>query len=254
MGVSKATEFTSTGTYTADTSLVLVTMVPGGGGGGPGRSTHGSGSGGGGAGEQCVRRPVKLTIGEMVTVTIGAAGNGGTFDSGNGGNGTDSSFGTYVVVRAGLGGQGCENINAFDVGSGGGCSGGVIGGTPNDIPAVEGTGETNRHFGGASGAGSVISAMLLYMPGANCGPNAGGAPGFNGSQSRGGAGGGAGLYGPGGDGGAGSNSLGPSGYGINGHQPPAGSYGAGGGGSSGGIASRIGGVGRDGYCLVERIV
>lgn len=125
--------FTSSGTWTAPTSVTSVDVLAvGAGGGGAAGARIGAGGiaspGGGGAGGNAVFiKQVPVTPGVAYTVTVGAGGAGGTglnvFQSGSnttqttgptGSNGGDSSFGStntvqHVLAKGGLGG-GTQNV------------------------------------------------------------------------------------------------------------------------------------------------
>jgi hypothetical protein len=126
--------FTSSGTWTAPTSVTSVDVLAiGAGGGGAAGARIGAGNiaspGGGGAGGNCVFiKQVPVTSGVTYTVTVGAGGLGGTglnvFQSSanttqttgpTGSNGGDSSFGSvntvqYVLAKGGRGG-GTQNVS-----------------------------------------------------------------------------------------------------------------------------------------------
>lgn len=109
--------FVSNGTFTPGTGVysVNVICVAGGGGGGGGNATGGGESGYtyfnggiGGAGGTAFKT-IAVTPGTPYTVTLGAAGGGGTYGGGTGGSGTSTVFGaSLVVATGGSGGQGAS--------------------------------------------------------------------------------------------------------------------------------------------------
>lgn len=178
-GFSNMQVFTSTGTFTVPTGVtkVKVTVVGGGAGG---QSSGGysvpcaadvfyAGSGGGGGGT-AVAYLTGLTPGGTVTVTIGAAGTGGTFPGtsppNSGTSGGASSFGAYCSATGGsnasTGGIGSSgNLNI----SGGTAIGATGGGTsvspPGNgyaSPTAYGVGGNSTSYGNgnAGKAGIVI--------------------------------------------------------------------------------------------------
>lgn len=129
----KSQVFTSSGTWTAPTSVQYVDVLAiGGGGGGAAGARNGATNpampGGGGAGGSLAYvRNVPVTPGATYTVTVGSGGAGGTglnvFQSGSnttqttgptGANGGDSAFGTANTIQyvLALGGQGGGTANA----------------------------------------------------------------------------------------------------------------------------------------------
>lgn len=107
-------KFSSSGTYLIPAASVQVVLVGGGGGG---FGTNGGGialPAGGGAGGQCQKFLTGLTVGQTLTVTIGAGGaGGGTANSaGSAGSQTQVSSGTQTITSitatAGAGASGAS--------------------------------------------------------------------------------------------------------------------------------------------------
>lgn len=257
MGTSHSQLFTSSGTFVpaAGVTSVFVTMVGGGGGGGPGHWSYVTGGGGGGAAESCMERPVKVTPGVSITVTIGGGGGGGAVNDLHGTNGGTTSFGSLVFCQGGYAGA---NPSAAGVsyalgGHGGGANGGTLwtGSTTFQSPAQQGTHESGTFYGGSSGgATNNIPGRGI---GANSQANAGGQSYPDHSSTGWNGGGGAAPFGPGGDGGVTPIVNGGAQNGSNG------GTGAGGGGAGGrfsGLGSdppAVGGMGGGGACLVQWI-
>lgn len=242
--------FTASGTFNvpAGVTSVFLTMTGGGGGGGPMCHAVFSGGSGGGAGEFCINRPVKVTAGAAIAVTIVSGGSGGSDCTNSAANGGETSFGVYKV-RGGNNGITANNLNfASTAGHGGGyrggdlSQGGVYGPSINGLAAVAGTAESPSYYGGSSGAGIDVT-KTVRLDGAFCQEIQGGV-GQNGTSC--GSGGGASLFGTGGSGGL---------QYFPGNDPPAGSYGAGAGGAGNWnfSVSQPGGTGRSGAVLVQWI-
>lgn len=194
--------FTSSGTFTPNTSgAVDVLVIGGGGGGGSGNSTTCVMGGGGGAGGFVYQSGVSVTA-KAYSVTVGGGGAGGSSGAlNNGVSGSTSAFNS--VTAAGGGGGGYGNCS----GSGGNGSAGASGG------------------GGGYGTNG---------PGANTGGAGTSGQGHNGAASQtggtSGGGGGAGGAATTGIGGAGlSNSI--SGSAV--------TYAAGGQGNTNGLTSGV---------------
>lgn len=204
--------FDATGTWNkpASGSVALIEVWGGGGGGGRGTNIKG------GTGGQYRSAYVSLAyLPSTVSVTVGTGGASRT-TSGNGNNGTASSFGSYITASGGLGGS---TVDPLAGGSGGSVN---VRGTTNSWPALTpdlttsengGNIDSNNSpnaqsttrsgaAGGNSGAGFTVAGTSTY--GGN-----GGAGASTGSATNGAA--------PGGGGGACSTGTGAvSGAGGNG--------------------------------------
>lgn len=247
---------------TVVTALSSVEMlVVAGGGGTPTRGGNNVGSGGGGAGGVVVHPSRAITTGVEYTVTVGAGATVGTSQTGN--SGSDSIFGSNVIVAKGGGGGGSYVVGGSGGSGGGGGYDSLAGGT-----ATQNTLGTN---GGGTGYGNNGGAASGYGTGTAGGGGAGAVGGGNTSTADGasggigiqwpsgsgtyyaGGGGGGGAYG-GGAGTGGSGGLGGGGNGGNkGSGDPASqpgtdgtvNTGGGAGASSGGssVAGKAGGSG-----------
>ncbi|CNI72942.1 glycine-rich domain-containing protein [Yersinia intermedia] len=153
--VSFLTAGTFTFTVPDGVTRIRARVVGGGGGaGGSGAGRTGGGGGGGGYAESWIT----VTPGQVLTIIVGSAGNGGGV-SGAGSNGGASSVSGFLSASGGLGGAG------GGVGTGGGGIGGVgTGGQFNTTGSdgVDGTNhsDTSGAAGAAgSGGGSVLGGM-----------------------------------------------------------------------------------------------
>jgi hypothetical protein len=220
-------------------SAVEVLVVAGGGGGG---SDMGGGGGGGGV---LYSSAVSITPGSAITATVGAGGAGAPAGVGQikGSNGTNSSFGSFLISIGGGGGASCHDRSsspAGDGGSGGGASGGAQ-------PPSGGSGGGGGYGGGAAGTGTPGQGfngsfgIWAWYPGGGGGAGAAGgtnpAKGGDGIQNSilgvsyfwGGGGGGSGYIPIGGNGGNGGGGGGAVGTTIGGAGLNSGSPGGGGG-------------------------
>lgn len=124
----------ASGTYTTPQgcTAILVECVGAGGGssgcaasGTTSQGSLGAGGGGGAYAAKLIKNPSA-----SYAYVVGAGGSAGTFNTG-GGNGTDTTFGsTIVVAKAGSGGTDIENWNggpAFSIGGGGGQASSCVG-------------------------------------------------------------------------------------------------------------------------------
>lgn len=202
--------FTASGTYTPHPGMVtcLIECVgPGGGGGGVATTFNSinSGGGGGGAGGYSRKLATAADIGASQTVTIGAAGAGGSAGNNAGGNGGDTSVGTLCIAKGGSGGGGCPLA-----GSATGGAGGVAGTGDVAAPGMPGMGMSsvsgNANWGvltalGGSGPFGAAAASVLVGNGsksngpAALGYGAGGGGGVTSGDAIGSAAGGAGSGG-----------------------------------------------------------
>lgn len=146
------TVISASGTFTtpvgSSTSTVYHYKMCGGGGGGGGSNTAGSGEGGGGgAGAQAEGDFTSVAASTGITITIGAAGSGGTTSGSSGGGGGSTIIASPIsITTSGGGGGGGNALNA----TGGG--GGVITGTP----AIAITGQ---------GGGTAFGANTIFLVG-----------------------------------------------------------------------------------------
>lgn len=228
---------------------VEVLVVAGGGGGG---AWHGGGGGGGGL---IYNSAFSITPGSAITTTVGSGGSGGTYSpAANGGNGSNSVFGSLTAI--GGGGGGTYSNDGSNGGSGGGPTNWSIsrvGGTGTSGQGFNGgsnNGQTNNG-GGGGGAGGTAKGLSNNSGGDGLSFN------ISGSSVYYAGGGGAGIYpgytndtsyGYGGLGGGGNGGNGPHNSGT---APTAGVANTGGGG--GGVAdlNQNGAAGGSGIVIVR---
>lgn len=196
--------FTSSGTFNPPPGVTSgwVSGCGGGAGGGSGGgaagSNVGSGGGGGGAGAVALFQAVSWGT-SPVSVTIGAAGNGGAQNTAggvgsSGSNGGATSFGSLIALVGGNSGGGGGSGSSTSAGGGGGNNGGSDGGD----------GGVSFNSCGGSGGGSPFGSG----GGAGRGGNGGGNAGRSAAGYGSGGGGGGGSYSAGlGNGGAGGNGA-----------------------------------------------
>ncbi len=226
---------------------VLVNLLAIGGGAGGGSAC----GGGGGAGQVVA---TTYTVPGSVTVTIGAAGNGGATGENNGVNGGNTSFGTVTALGGGGGGAGVVP-NAGDAGACGGGGGGYSGGHS----TAGGTATAGNAGGGGSGSAPDYSSG---GGGGNSAPGAAGTSTNGGDGGNGvsnsitgaavnyGAGGGGACGGGGGTAGAGGTGGGGAGS-VNGAGGDATGYGSGGGGGAWDGSYYAGGNGSPGVVIIS---
>jgi hypothetical protein len=214
--------FTASGSFVVPagvTTLYVSGCGGGGGGGGAGSNNTGgaasAGGGGGGAGQPALRTPVAVTPGQVLPITVGAAGAGApgaaqgvaTTSAQIGGNGGVSSVGSLLTLAGGGGGGGGTQ------GAASGAIAGAVGGNgyPNGGYSSDGLNSSGDNgFSGMSGAGGSSP----FGGGAACTRGAksagGGLPGLSAGGYGAGGGGGGPVYstgGPGGPGGSGSPGV-----------------------------------------------
>lgn len=218
--------FTSDGTFTVPAGVTEITVQAwGGGGGGADRSNNFWGNryaGGGGGGGGFVSGTLIVNAGDVITITVGEGGVGGSSNGQNGVLGENSVVSHTSGTITAEGGAGGTTSNNPEGGAGGGAN--FTGSVSNKVFYTGGTGANGTNENGGGGGGGAGST----------------ANGSNGSGTTGGIGGSA----NGGNGGSGS---------INDNQGDTGNnYGGGGGGSSDNNNS-TGGSGADGLVKISYI-
>ena len=239
--------FTTSGTFTPDSSFnVEYLVVAGGGGAGGGYSGWGVGGGGGGAGGMLAASGFAVTA-QAYAITVGAGGSGGASQI-DGGYGGDSTFSTITATGGGRGVVSSSNLAGGNGGSGGGTSG--YWGTTGGVGIVGqgkdgGLGYVPANYSGGGGGGATSA-------GSNGGVSTGGAGGAGTANSISGtsvtyAGGGGGAGTTAGAGGAGGGGASGEGTGSG----TAGTANTGGGGGSGGRSTSTGGSGGKGIVIIR---
>lgn len=183
--------FTTAGTHTdgytkpPNVNAVLVYVTGGGGGGGVGTASYNKG-GGGHAGGTAIKW-ITSGLGSTETVTVGGHGDGS--NSGNGGIGGTSSFGSHCSATGGQGGRHASNTaqySAVGVASGGDIN--IDGGYGGIHHENAGSNEGGGGHGGASfwggGGGSANSGFGVSAQGGQA-YGAGGGGGMHNSAVNG---------------------------------------------------------------------
>jgi len=236
-----------TDTFVVPAGVSSVTVKAWGAGGGGGRNDSLVGGTGGGGG--FVGGTYAVSLGDELSITVGAGGgvvNTGKSAGGGGGwTGVSNGTANAVIVVAGAGGAGAGGDNKNHTAGDGGAGGGTTGMAGGDsiytsggatTPSTGGQGGTQiaGGAGGASDGGTVNgadgAALVGGTGGRGPGGGAGGAPGGGAGgpgvgYDPGGGGGGSGWYGGGGGGGGALSHVGGAGGGGGGssYADPAGS-------------------------------
>jgi len=249
--------FTSSGTFTANGSMVVEVLVVAGGGGG-----GGSTAGGGGGGGVIYGSNYAVSAGESIAVTVGAGGSGSRrSDQGtpNNTNGENSVFGTLTSIGGGYGFSG--RPSGSRVANSGGSGGGAGYYSGNDILVSSpgsstsgqgnsgGTVTANGNWGGAGGGGAGGAGGPNTNPSSTRYGGIGLLYDISGTPTYYGGGGGGGVYAsdsvsPGGLGGGGSGGSGSPTI------AQAGTANTGGGGGGGGYYQNGPGGGNGGSGIV----
>lgn len=205
-------------------------VVGGGGGGGSTQNTYKYGAGGGGGGGVVMVTDIVLTVGDQISITVGA---GGSVQIGNEGlNGGNSSAFGYIALGGGGGGGDNDDSGQSRNGENGGSGGGAY---PNGTNGASLQSSTYGYGYGNNG-GTASTSGSARGGGGGGGASAAGSNGSNNATAVNGAAGGAGIFVPeanatfGGGGGGGGDATGAS-------NSSGGAGGAGGGGNGGGVRS-----------------
>jgi len=261
-GINEGTDALSAAPYSID-----FLVIAGGGGGGRASGAPGYlGGGGGGAGGYRTSTQT-VTLGTVITVTVGDGGAGTAaapdgspaVTAPSGSNSSISGSSLTTITSAGGGGGGSRNANGGNGGSGGGAGGGGFtggsGNTPNTSPSQGNNGGTStssapNYGAGGGGGANAVGVNGTSTTGGNGG--AGTASSITGSSITRAGGGGGGSYdggtaGTGGTGGGGN--AGAAGGANNGSNGTA-NTGGGGGGASSVSGSELSGGGNGGKGVV----
>ena len=160
--VVKFTAASTTISWTVPASVTAVNVLVVGGGGAGGTRA----GGGGGAGGYLYFPNQTVTENQIISVTVGAGGNGVLTNSAS--NGGDSRFGGLTVAKGGGGGGGA--VTAGDVarsGKSGGSGGGAAGNSAGNASASIGQGTSGQGFDGG------LASALVAWPGGGGGGSAG---------------------------------------------------------------------------------
>lgn len=190
--IALSTAGAGTWTVPADWNNANNTIHCIGGGGGSGGAYNGSNSGGGGGGAYAGTPNVTLTPGNVIQLSVGAAGAGGSDTPGAGGKGGTTWFGgtseATAIIKA-VGGNGSTL-------SGNGASGGAASSCVGSVKRDGGGGGKASSGGGGGGAGGPYGAGNAGSGtvGGSGDAGYGGAMGSNGTEIGGvGSGGGGGV-------------------------------------------------------------
>lgn len=158
----------------ANLLFAIVELVAGGAGGGgtySSAATVSTAGGGGGSGGYSRRKLTAAQIGASQTITIGAFGVGGAAGDNPGANGGDTSFGSLVIAKGGLGGGAGWTTTFWHGGAGGSITGAlgdiVAAGDPGGNGAWHNGG--NTLFASGQGGSSFFGggAVPAFAAGAN---------------------------------------------------------------------------------------
>jgi hypothetical protein len=245
--MNKLQVFTSNGTFNVPAGVSCGFVTQSGGGGGANRNPGNAG----GASQVCIRMPIKLTPGGILSVIVGAKGGGAKGAAYSNTNGGDSIVGPIQVSGGTAAFAQGGNPSFPYAGFGGGLHGaegntfnfnGLIAPQTVGQPglAINGGQSCIKWWGGSSGGGATGAA--------NPDGNFGGAAvnnnpgGLNGGAGHGGGGGASSFFGTGAQGSTGSGD---------GRDATSSHYGAGGGG---GLVPGSGGDGAGGVVWIEYIM
>jgi len=210
--------FTASGSFAVPSGVTTMYLSgsaagAGGGAGGPGsiggNGAWAGGGGGGGAGQSLQRAAYPVTPGGMISVTIGAAGVGGTASGNNPGN-SGTAGGNTIVSGSGFNGGTPITLTGGGAGGGGNAStsGNAVGGSAGSGFPAGGYGNdtTSGNASGSGGAGA--SCPFGGGGGAARSATSGGVSGGNAFGYGAGGGGGSGVYNASsGNGGGGGNAA-----------------------------------------------
>lgn len=167
LGINKSRSIVITSSQTINipnwVTDIYVSGCAGGAGGTPGAggdSTYfGGGGGGGGAGQSIIRKKFTVTAGSSLTVTIGAAGIGGTSNTASGFSGTaggDTVIGSLITLTGGKPGSlaSSDTLSASGGSNGIGYPSGSYGSDGNlNVGCAQGGAGASSPFGGGGGCG-----------------------------------------------------------------------------------------------------
>jgi hypothetical protein len=244
---------TGTQTWTAPSGVTSIdVLLVGGGGAGGAANTNATYSGGGGGGGGVVLSTLSVTPGTGYTVTIGAGGTRSTTNA-NGGDGSNSTFGSLLTALGGGGGQGSVQSALSTTGA---CGGGaanfnassVAGGGGGALPVPVSLGSTTYTLYGYASPGLQGGRGFQSQPYGFADVSQGGGSFQN-------------LYGGGGGGGStqggssvflnnGGYNAGKGAIQTNSGQATAGTANFGGGGGGGSLNS-FPGAGGSGVCIIK---
>lgn len=152
--------FTSSGTYTPTSGMIYCIMEcvgSGAGGGGCASSaTLSSAGGGGGAGGYSKKFASAATVGGSQTVTVNAAGTGGTAGNNPGTDGGSVSIGAICIANGGTHGNGAAAGTGANGGAGGNAGTGDV--TATGEAGGVGVGASTFEVVGAAGGNSIWGA------------------------------------------------------------------------------------------------
>lgn len=171
--------FLASGSFTVPAGVYRIRgRVWGGGGGGGGGGAGGAGSGGGGGGY--AEGWYDVTPGQVIAVTVGAAGTAGIQSGANGGAGGSSSLGSLLSATGGAGGLSTTTSVKAGVAGGTGTGGAVnITGQPTAASyqigsTFLGSGGGGGGLGGAGTPQTVDNGLNGMFPGGGASGSVGG--------------------------------------------------------------------------------